>query len=193
MASRHQGCRAERSNRRPDEGVSRRISPVMQEESLIDVEDEQRAKFNPPVLRLTNRLIMDGAEALMRAVFVGISVLLAAVACLAQKTAPQAVENSGTTFQTTTSMPQREFAIDQLPPLVTDQSLKQRTNSGKNRVDLQEQSDIAKEGACYTMRTYLFSPGTPSSAPQQTGYTTCVPSNALQLRQAGPVLKLLPQ
>lgn len=146
----------------------------------------------PPVLRLANGLIMERAEALMRAVVVGISVILVAGACLAQtETKPQTVENSGTTLQITTSSPQREFAIDRLPPLVTDQSTKQRTNPGKKHVDLQEQA--AKEGPCYTMRAYLFSPGTPSSAPQQTDYTTCVPSNTLQLRQARPVLKLLPQ
>jgi hypothetical protein len=140
----------------------------------------------PPVLRLANGLIMERAEALMRAVVVGISVILVAGACLAQtETKPQTVENSGTTLQITTSSPQRE--------LVTDRSTKQRTNPGKKHVDLQEQSNLAKEGPCYTMRAYLFSPGTPSSAPQQTDYTTCVPSNTLQLRQARPVLKLLPQ
>lgn len=128
----------------------------------------------------------------MRAVFVGISVLLITGCGLAQTDMrAQSVQNPGTTLQAIPSTPQREFAMDQLPPVIVDPSPKQRTDSAKH--ESQNELDAANQGPCYTMRAYVFSRGTVGSTPQPTGYTTCVPSNALQLRQARPVLKFIPQ
>jgi hypothetical protein len=123
----------------------------------------------------------------MRAVFVGISVLLITGCGLAQTDMrTQSIQNLGVLS------PQREFAMDQLPPIVLDPSPRQRADTAKNENE-NELPDVNDQGRCYSIRAYLFSQGTASSAPQQTDYTTCVRSNSLQLRQARPVLKFLPQ
>lgn len=123
----------------------------------------------------------------MRAMFVGISVLLITGCGLAQTDMrTQSTQNLGTLS------PQREFAMDQLPPIILDPSPGQSADTAKNENE-NELPDVNDQGRCYSIRAYLFSRGTVSSAPQQTDYTTCVRSNSLQLRQARPVLKFLPQ
>ena len=50
------------------------------------------------------------------------------------------------------------------------------------------------DSTCFTMRSYLFSPSTKGVAPQPTGYTTCTPSRALQMRQTKqPKARYVPQ
>ena len=125
----------------------------------------------------------------MRTVFVGIFVCITISICQAQSQ-PQAQpsDTPHPALQLNPSTPQREFKVDQLPLLGDEWSQKKRTLPLKLSP---EGSD--NPGPCYTMRAYMFSPGTEGTAPRPIGYTTCVSSRTLQLRQTKPRLKLLPQ
>jgi hypothetical protein len=53
----------------------------------------------------------------------------------------------------------------------------------------------AKQGiACYSMRSYLFTPGSVGEAPKPIGYLTCTPAQSYEMRQTKqPKVRLLPQ
>jgi hypothetical protein len=130
----------------------------------------------------------------MRTMFVGIFVLLTVGFSQAQsENQTQPSQNPGTTLQLSPTTPQREFSVDQLDLFTDQSSTKQRTFPMKHYMSFRERPEVSPRGPCYTMRAYMFSPGTESSAPQQTGYTTCVSSRTLQLRQTRPAAKFLPQ
>jgi len=125
----------------------------------------------------------------MRTVFVGIFVCITISICQAQSEPQTQPSNTlQPTLQLFPSAPQREFKVDQLPLLGDERSQKKHTLPLKLSP---EGSD--NPGPCYTMRAYMFSPGTEGKAPRPTGYTTCVSSRTLQLRQTKPRVKLLPQ
>lgn len=124
----------------------------------------------------------------MRALFAGIFVLLVTGMCVAQ-TESQVEPNrdSGALFQVTPLAPRNVLRVDPLP-LLPDQA-KQSTEDSKLRVE----GIVRPEAGCFTMRTYQFSKGSIGAAPKLMGYTTCVPSKSLELRQTGPRLKFVPQ
>ena len=125
----------------------------------------------------------------MWALFVGVFVLSIASVCLAQvDREAQPIPDSGTLFRATPSAPQALLRIDPLP-LIPDQP-----GRGSNEVaKMRAEGILRPDGGCFTMRTYQFSRGSVGSAPRMTGYTTCVPSQNLELRQAGPRAKFVPQ
>lgn len=127
----------------------------------------------------------------MRTVFVGIFVCLTIGICQAQsQPETQLSDTPQTTLQFGPSTPQRRFKFDQLP-LLGDQS-----SQKKHALPLKLSPGNLEnpvQGPCYTMRAYMFSPGTEGSAPQPTGYTTCVSSRTLQWRQTRHPVKFLPQ
>ena len=125
----------------------------------------------------------------MRTVFVGIFVCITICICQAQSEPQTQPSNTPhPTLQLNPSTPQREFKVDQLPLLGDEWSQKKRTLPLKLSPESSDNS-----GPCYTMRAYMFSPATEGTAPRPIGYTTCVSSRTLQLRQTKPRLKLLPQ
>jgi len=82
----------------------------------------------------------------MRAVFVGISVLLITGCGLAQTDMrTQSIQNLGTLS------PQREFAMDQLPPIILDPSPRQSADTAKNENE-NELPDVNDQGRCYSIR-----------------------------------------
>jgi hypothetical protein len=87
---------------------------------------------------------------------------------------------------------QRVFHVDPLP-LVTDVAPNSHPKSHiAFRLGQNDKRTDALQGPCYTMRTYMFTKGN-GSAPKPKGYTTCVSSDQLQMRQAAPPARLVPQ
>ena len=135
------------------------------------------------------------AEALMRTVFVGIFVLLIVGICLAQTSTEvrtQPDPTSETSLRVIPPAPPRVFAIDQLPPIITFQFRKDPSYSANPQDQLHVQRDVAMQ-TCYAIGAYLFSQDVVDSAPRQTGYTTCVPSEKVQVREVRPILEFPPQ
>lgn len=102
------------------------------------------------------------------------ALVLTTIACLAQQ--PQTAKPADPTSQTASILqdrPTRTYTIESL-------------------ID-PAKAPVVRGGfegpACYTMRAYVFSAGTPGQAPVRTGYTTCVSSQALQMRQTKPAPK----
>lgn len=126
----------------------------------------------------------------MRAAFVGMFVVIAVVSCLAQADVPAQPSDSNPTLQVMPRAQERTFQIDRAPVIIDHGQEVTLPNGEILRYRIHP-----PEGTCYTMRAYLFSPGTVGSAPRRTGYMTCVPSNALQMRQTRrpPRVRLLPQ
>ena len=130
----------------------------------------------------------------MRTLFVGVFVLLSIGHCLSQtEKSAQPSQNSGTALQLGPSTPHHEFKLDRLPLFTDELSEKKRTFTLKDDMLVREHGELPAETPCYTMRAYMFSSGKEGSAPRPTGYTTCVSSRTLQLRQAQPPVKFMPQ
>jgi len=125
----------------------------------------------------------------MRAFFAGIFVLLISGACLAQPDREvQPIANSGIFFKVTPSVRQnfsRMHPVPLFPNLPDDPS----TEAAKARAEGILRPDVG----CFTMRTYQFSHGPVGLAPKLTGYTDCVPSRSLELRQTAPKARFVPQ
>ena len=122
-------------------------------------------------------------------------VLIAVVSCLAQADVPAQPSDSQPTLQVMPPAQERTFQVDRAPVIIDhgQQSGEVTLPNGKLlRYRIHPPEAL---GPCYTMRAYLFSPGNAGSAPRRTGYMTCVPSNALQMRQTRrqPKARLLPQ
>ena len=125
----------------------------------------------------------------MRTVFVALFVFLTAGICFAQTE----TSNSKTTLQIVPSTPQREFAMDQLPPIITDELRQLRTFQAKPDIEPRLVGGTGPQSPCYTMRTFLFSQEPVGSAPRNTAQMTCVPSDKLRVKEAQPDLELPPQ
>jgi hypothetical protein len=125
----------------------------------------------------------------MRAFFAGILVLLISGACFAQADREvQPITNSGIFFQVTPSARQNLFRMRPVP-LFSNLPDEPSTEAAKARAEGILRPDVG----CFTMRTYQFSHGPVGSAPKLMGYTDCVPSRSLELRQTAPKARFVPQ
>ena len=120
----------------------------------------------------------------MRVAFLSTLLLVAFAACAAQDTV---ITNS-----TVITIPDSQSKSD-AQSKGADATTPLGKSSGPGTFMLRN-GEILPLQTCFTMRTYLFSPTIKGQAPKPVGYTTCTPSNALQMKQARrPRVKLLPQ
>jgi len=124
----------------------------------------------------------------MRFAMVAVFILAVVSACFAQDPAQETSSGRPDTVRG-----QKTYSLDR--NLVLGQQANSRTFAADPFKGHIVTGDAAKSDAtCFTMRAYMFSPGRVGQAPRRTGYTTCTPSNALQMRQAKqPRARYLPQ
>jgi hypothetical protein len=124
----------------------------------------------------------------MRVAFLTLLLLFGFTLCVAQ-------ENTVSSYSTSITLPgnQSQSSEAAIPPAnsfavrnlaVPPRDVRSEKGAGQ----------LNNVGTCFTMRSYLFSPSKLGQAPKAVGYTTCTPSNALQMKQARRSrAKVLPQ